>query len=43
MRFSIFWRLSLSFLIPIMFAYILGFQGITFMQELQEKTETIYE
>ena len=43
MKFSILWRLGLSFLVLILFAYVLGYKGITFMKELQDKTERIYE
>ena len=43
MRLSILWRLGLSFFVLILLAYILGFKGVSSMENLQEETENIYE
>jgi len=43
MRFSIAWRLGLSFLVLIIFSYVLGFEGIVTMRKLQNETKAIDE
>ena len=43
MRLSIAWRLGLSFLVLIIFSYVLGFKTVFSMQEMKKETTTIYQ
>ena len=43
MRFSILWRLALSFTVLIAFSLFFGYKGIVVMNSLQNETKTIYE
>ena len=42
MKISILWRLAFSFLIIVSFSFVLGYKGLTYMQELDNSNKTIY-